>query len=505
MFSIYDIGNKFPSVIKPLQKLTLNEKMKWTFAMLILYFVLGSIVIWGVDHSAVAHFEFLEIVFGSKMGSLITLGIGPIVTASIILQLLVGSKILNWDIQNNPSDKAKFTSTQKMLAISFCIIEAIAYVLAGAVPPAGGEPMLAAIVILQLIAGGILIIFMDEVVSKWGIGSGISLFIAAGVSKTIFLRTFSPPLKDASGGIISNVVAALSGGAASQAFLFLLPLIATIVVLIIVVFAQGVKIEIPMAFALPFGKFASRKWPLKFIYTSNIPVILTAAVLANMQVVGRLLSSRGISLLGEFDASTGSPVSGLIMFVTRPSSPSLILITVIGGVVALLFTLIAIKTIQKHVLKITFLGAIVGIILAYFLIMFYPALPALQSMDVIRAITYTCLMVLGSVIFSKFWVMTSGMDAHSVAEQFKSASIMIPGFRRDPRIVERVLNRYIPSLTILGGAFVGFLAAFADLTGALGTGTGILLTVMIVYQFYEQIMSQHYDELPEIIKKFVSG
>ena len=127
------------------------------------------------------------------------------------------------------------------------------------------------------------------------------------------------------------------------------------------------------------------------------------------------------------------------------------------------------------------------------------------TVDIIRSFTYMAMMVIGSTIFSIFWVSTSGMDAHSVAEQFKSYSIMIPGFRHDPRIVEKILNKYIPALAVLGGAFVGFLAGFADLTNALGTGTGILLAVMIVYQFYEQITQQHFDELPEPVKKFMGG
>jgi preprotein translocase subunit SecY len=80
---------------------------------------------------------------------------------------------------------------------------------------------------------------------------------------------------------------------------------------------------------------------------------------------------------------------------------------------------------------------------------------------------------------------------------------MIPGFRHDPRIAERVLERYIPALTVLGGAFIGFLAAYADLTSAIGTGTGLLLAVMIVYQFYEQIKSQHGDDIPPSIRKFL--
>ncbi|MBR9682339.1 MAG: preprotein translocase subunit SecY, partial [Candidatus Aenigmarchaeota archaeon] len=229
-----NIGKKFPSVVAPIQKLTFNEKIKWTFLILITYYILGSITVWGIDPSAVAQFEFLEIVFGSKFGSLITLGIGPIVTASIILQLLVGAKIIDWNLQD-PDDKAKYTATQKVLGITFALVEAIAYVSFGAIPPAAGGLFVLITIIAQLAFGGILIMLMDEVVSKWGLGSGISLFIAAGVSKTIFLRIFSPALGDASGGIIAVFLSSLGQGQPSAAFISLLPLISTIVVFAIVV------------------------------------------------------------------------------------------------------------------------------------------------------------------------------------------------------------------------------------------------------------------------------
>ncbi len=504
------IAEKLPTVVKPDMRLTFKDKAKWTLIILITYFILGSISIWGINPDAVARFEFLEIVFGSKFGSLITLGIGPIVTASIILQLLVGSKIIPWDLQSEEG-KSKFMGTQKIMTILFCVIEAVAYVAAGAIPPAGGGAFLATVVIAQLAFGGLLIMYMDEVCSKWGLGSGVSLFIAAGVSKTIFVRIFSPALplfetvKTSSGGIVSIVASSLSQGMPMEAMLALLPLIATIAVFLIVVFAQDVKIEIPMSFILPFGKFAARRWPLKFIYTSNIPVILIAAVLANIQVVGRLLYSRGIHILGAYDLSTGNPTSGLMLYLTNPSSVSLVVVTVLGGVLALAFALMALKFWKKYAMRMSVLGAVIGLVLGYIIVMTSGTLPALTGTDAARSLVYMGIMVIGSTIFSKFWVVTSGMDASSVAEQFKSSSIAIPGFRRDPRIVERVLNRYIPSLTILGGAFVGFLAGFADLTSAIGTGTGILLTVMIVYQFYEQIASQHMEDMHPGLRKFMGG
>lgn len=130
-------------------------------------------------------------------------------------------------------------------------------------------------------------------------------------------------------------------------------------------------------------------------------------------------------------------------------------------------------------------------------------LPVVTTMDVARAAVHMGIMVVGSIIFGMFWVQTSGMDVHTVAEQFKSSFLSLPGFRRDPRIIESVLQRYIPAVTVLGSAFVGFLAGFADLTNAIGSGTGILLTVMIVYQLYEQISQQHGSELPPWLQKWM--
>ena len=96
------------------------------------------------------------------------------------------------------------------------------------------------------------------------------------------------------------------------------------------------------------------------------------------------------------------------------------------------------------------------------------------------------------------------MDSKSVAEQIEGMGMSIPGFRRDPRIVEEVLERYIPTITILSGLFIGLLASVADFTGALGTGTGILLTVMIIYNLYESIAARYMEDMNPALRKFFS-
>ena len=506
-FDFASLADLLPSVNKPELKLTFNEKMKWTGIILLLFYVLGSVTVWGVDSTAIARFEFLEIVFGSKMGSLLTLGIGPIVTASIILQLLVGSNVLNWDTKTTEGKK-KFMAAQKLLAIAFCIFEGAAYVLAGAIPPVGGNPAIAFAVIFQLALGGYIVMLMDEVVTKWGLGSGVSLFIAAGVAKTIMVRVFNPltssgtlpTASEGASGLIPGIFAYIAAGNPQQAFVTLFPLISTLVVFVIVVFAQAMRIEIPMAISFFGGKLGSRRWPIKFVYTSNIPVILTAAVLANLQVATKMLASKGLTFLGTYDQQ-GTAIGGLALYLSAPHTTSLMIVAVLGGMFALSFALLVSKYVKKFVLRSTALGAAVGVLVGILLVSAM-GLPSVAAEDWTRAIVYMTIMVCGSMIFSIFWVATAGMDAKSVAEQFKSTFLTLPGFRRDPRIIETVLERYIPSLTILGGAFIGLLAGFADMTNALGTGTGILLTVMIVYQMYEQIVQQHSEDMPPVMKKF---
>lgn len=495
---------RMPGVAGPLQRLTFRQKLKWTAIVLLIYFMLAQIPAYGIAKTNFENLRFLEILLGSSFGSIMTLGIGPIVTASIILQLLVGSKVIGWDLRSERG-KVLFQGTQKLLAILFSILEAGIYVMLGAVP---AEPGLAWVVIGQLALGGALVLFMDETVSKWGFGSGVSLFIVAGVSKTILVRALNP-LTQAGGfptagsppaGLIPFAITAIASGEPVQAFLTMLPLIATALVFFIVIYANAIKVEIPLAFGSIRG--FGRRWPLKFFYTSNIPVILTAALLANVQLMGRSLSSTA-SWIAEFD-SQGQVTGGVLYFLTPPNSQALAGYMISMGAFALLGILIAYFAKKRPVLimlPFSVLGAF-----AWFLMVSTIGLTGLVSvplMDIARMFSYLFFLVLGSVIFSIFWVTTAGMDARSVSEQIHSTGMQIPGYRRDVRIIESVLGKYIMPLAILGGASVGALAAFADFTNALGTGTGILLATLIIYNLYEDIAAKHMEDMHPAVRKIM--
>jgi protein transport protein SEC61 subunit alpha len=59
------------------------------------------------------------------------------------------------------------------------------------------------------------------------------------------------------------------------------------------------------------------------------------------------------------------------------------------------------------------------------------------------------------------------------------------GHRDSPNSLKKELNRYIPTAAAFGGMCIGALTIVADFMGAIGSGTGILLAVTIIYQYYE--------------------
>jgi len=459
MSIIESLTNFLPEVKGPKVKhLQFKTKLKWTLIVLVSYFILGIISLWGLGENALEQFDYLAIILGAQFGSIISLGIGPIVTASIVLQLLNGSGILKLRTETHEG-RAKFQGLQKLLTIFFIVFEAIIYVFMGGLSPQLGISHW--ILVFQLFLGGMLILYLDEVCSKWGFGSGVSLFIAAGVSAEIFVKALSPLTTtgliafgtgQAPIGKVFVFFYSLINGNPTEALLAVSAIVFTIAVFAASVYTQAMKVEIPLSFGRVRGY--GMRWPLRFIYTSNIPVILVAALLANIQLWASLLERWGYPILGTFTGNV--PTTGLVSWIYNPD--------LIGNLIRGSFTI----------------------------------------MDLSRGFVYIIIMGLGAVIFSVFWMQTSGMDAKSQAKQIMASGLQIPGFRRDERILEQILKRYILPLTVMGGLAVGLLAALADLTGALSRGTGILLTVMIIYNFYEKIASDHMTDMYPSLRKFMA-
>ncbi len=464
LYKLEPLYRHFPEIKAPTRHVSLKEKFMWVGIVLVLFLLMGQITPLGAARADESQLGIIQVVFASQFGTLMSVGIGPIVTASIILQLLVGAKMINLDLHNT-EDRAVFQGTQKLLTILVALFESYAFVGIGAIPVTNPADLgLVIFVTLQIAFASILLMFLDEIVSKWGIGSGIGLFIAAGVSRRIVVQALSPVPAGAGGfrGIIPNFLAQLAEG---QLDLFMLwPVATTVLVFLAVAYFESLKIEIPLS----YGRFGvGARYPLRFFYTSNIPVILTSAVLANVVIFAGIFSGLGIPILGETVNGQIVPnleKGGIGYLITQGDLGGRDGVFTPGGIVKL-------------------------------------SNPAV----VLHLIVYTLVFVGLCVLFGVFWVMMSNMDAETVAEQMETSGLQIPGFRADRRVIRRVLERYIPQLTVVSAIAVGLLAVTANLTGALGSGTGILLTVGILYRMYEEIKREQLNELSPALRKFIGG
>ncbi|MDD4983493.1 MAG: preprotein translocase subunit SecY [Candidatus ainarchaeum sp.] len=453
-----------PEVVTPKEKPSLTSKLKWTLLILVVFFVLGMIPIYGLSASAQIGLEHIQYLLASKIGTIISVGIGPIVVASIILQLLVGSKIINMDF-SDPAQRAKFSSWQKLLAIILSFFEGFIYVKMGLLAP---EPGMFFWVLLQVAVGSIILLYLDEVVKNYGFGSGISLFIAGGVASTILIRIFNPFTQGAGLSIGHAAINFASADGLLWSFFHnigtsgfllsfvnnLLPIIFALVVFFIVVYFEGVHVNIPLTVG---QRGAMGKYPVKFFYVSNMPVILAAALFAN------------IHLLAQWIAKGTGVFSTIFSFIDKVVNPT--------------------RNVVLDVLNQAIGG---GSEWSYIL------------SSIGFALLYIVVLTAACVLFGVLWVQMAGQDSGSLANQLNKSGMYLPGFRRDPRVVKGVLDRYIPTITILGSIFVGLMAGFADITGAVGTGMGILLTVDILYRMYEELVREQAPQLLPMLGKFMA-
>ena len=474
------IFNLIPEVKKPDEKkLGFNVKLKWTLIILVSFFILANISLFGLSNNALERFEYLAIILGTDFGSIISLGIGPIVMASIILQLLTGSGILNIDTTTTEG-KRFFSGLQKLLVFFFIIFEAMVYVLMQGLQ---AMPGFAPLLIFQLILGGLAIFYMSEVCEKWGFGSGVSLFIGAGVSWRLFTSALQfvnqqgrNCLLDFKGtpcaGKILVMIQSIINKYPIEFISSLGAILATVIIFLIVVWAQSLKVELPLSFGRIRGYGV--KWPLSFFYASVIPVILCAALVANIQLFGGLVENVAAPCFTEEGVCTGmakfaSYFGFLGSFVDGQA---------ISG--------LAFWMGSTNLLELFIRG---GFMFKY----------------LIQGFTHILFFVFFCTLFSIFWVKTSGMDSKAQAHKIASSGLQVAGFRQDERILESILDRYIMPLTVMGGAAIGLLAATTDLLGALVSGTAILLVIMIMFQFYQNIAQQHSVDMNPVMRKFMGN
>jgi preprotein translocase subunit SecY len=468
---------RLPAISKPEGHVHFRRKLTWTIGVLLIYFVLTNVQLFGLAPASQDLFGFYRAIMAGSQGSLVQLGIGPIVTASIILQLFKGADIIKLDT-SDPRDQSVYQQLQKLLIFVMIVVEALPQVLGGFLKP---DPTLAAstglglgsitlLLFIQVCIGGVLVLFLDEIVTKWGIGSGVGLFIVAGVAQGLVTGTINwktDPTTGLAFGMIPRFVQIFQTFTVQQLltaqglafFLFrgdVLAAISTVTIFAIVVYVETTRIEIPLAHSSVRG--ARGRFPVKLVYASVLPLILVRALQANIQMIGILLYNAGFTWVGTYVGNT--PTSGLMYYLAPINGPQ----------------------------------------------NWFPGLTTNPGWQVaLRCGIDIAVMVIGGVIFALFWVETTGMGPKAVAEQIQRSGMSIPGFRRDPKIIERVMKRYIPKVTVIGGAFIGLLAVIAGFFGTIGNvgGTSLLLAVSITYRLYEQLANEEVMEMHPMLRSFL--
>ncbi|MHA1588657.1 MAG: preprotein translocase subunit SecY [Candidatus Thorarchaeota archaeon] len=470
-----------PEVKAPDREVSFKEKAVWTLVVLVIFLIMSHMPLYGVDPSSGTDYLWaMRVILASTRGTLMELGIGPIVTAGLVMQLLSGSKIINVDF-GDPEDRALFTGGQKVLALFMTAFQAMAYIMGNAYGALGPNEQV--LVFVQLFASGVIVILMDELIQKgWGLGSGVSLFIMTNVAGQVVFNMFnvtefatvigeapvgySQDYTNLPKGIIAAVITNIMriAGIGGDAFpavdaswlvfrngfnpsLFTLGV--TFLIFGVVIWLESVRVEIPLQYAKYRGMKA--RYPIKLMYTSNIPVILAQALYANVLFFGQIIYSNWnplgtnplLNLIGTFrqDPNSSRMIAngGLAYYITPPQ-----------GIFAIMN----------------------------------------EELGLLHVVFYAGAMILLCWGFSKIWVDISGIAPRDVSRQLLGSGYIVPGFRRSEKVLERLLERYIPIVAGLGGFLIGIVAATADILGALASGTGILLMVSIIKQYYETLAKE---------------
>ncbi|QLG73634.1 hypothetical protein HG535_0F01450 [Zygotorulaspora mrakii] len=443
-----------PEVNAPERKVPYNQKLIWTGVSLLIFLVLGQIPLYGIVSSETSDpLYWLRAMLASNRGTLMELGVSPIITSSMIFQFLQGTQLLQVDMQNK-QERDLFQIAQKVCAIVLTLGQAIVVVLTGNYGrPSDIGIAISLLLIFQLMFASIIVLLLDELLSKgYGLGSGISLFTATNIAEQIFWKAFAPTTvesgrgKEFEGAVIAffHLLAVRKDKKRALVEAFyrsnlpnMFQVVSTVFIFLFVLYLQGFRYELPIRSTKVRGQMGT--YPIKLFYTSNTPIMLQAALTSNIFLISQILyqkfpSNPVVRLLGVWGVVPGQPgpqraLKGLSYYIQPPTS-------------------------LKEI-----------------------------PLDPLKAVVYVSFVLGVCALFSKTWIEVSGTSPRDVAKQFKDQGMVINGKRETS--VYKELKKVIPTAAAFGGATIGVLSVCSDFLGTLGSGTSILMATTTIYGYYE--------------------
>jgi preprotein translocase subunit SecY len=288
----------------------IRRRMLFLVGALALFRLLASVPIPGVDRSALAaffaqnqFFGLLNLFSGGGLSqlSIVMLGVGPYITASIIMQLgtIIFPQVKEAYFEEGEAGRAKFIQWSRLLCIPIAVLQSVAFLFLlesqGVIAHLGSVAFIANIGLIT--AGSLLLMWLGELVTEFGIGNGVSLIIFAGIlaqvpssiSQTIFAST------------AANIPGDL-------AFLVL-----SLAMIYAVVVVSDAERSIPIAYAratrgVALSQGAATYLPIRLLQAGVIPIIFALSLL--------LLPQMALSALGalhvSFATSAAAAYSGFL-------------------------------------------------------------------------------------------------------------------------------------------------------------------------------------------------
>ena len=441
-----------PDVVQPSRQVTFQEKFIWSTLAILIYMIASQVPLFGIIASEQADpFYWMRMMMASNRGTLMDLGISPVITASMIMQFLTMSEIIKVDFSIK-EDKLLHGAATRLISLIVTIAQATVQVFTGFY----GQPKdlgmtYCILLIVQLIFSGLIIILLDELLQKgYGLGNGVNLFIAANVCESIVWKAFSPKVFftgrgiEFEGSVIAffhllivrtNKLSALYEILFRQNLPNLFTFLATVSLFIFVIYLQGLRVELTTESTQVRGQ--TGKYPIKLLYTSTSPVIYQNYIVSYFCTISRLLykwkpTNNFIRILGIWDTvGTGRmhPLRGIAYYVFPPDS---------------IFDLY-----RRPI---------------YFLI-------------------YLGFTFLSSSFMSRAWIEISDTTPSQAASNLKKNRMTLKGIRESN--MESVFSKYIPTAALLGGFFTSLVVLLSNLFDTIGSGTNVFLATSIVYQYLE--------------------
>lgn len=439
-----------PQIRSPVRNPSFREKFVWTTIAILIYLLASQVPLFGIiDMGSKDPLAWMRMMMASNRGTLMDLGISPVVTSSMVMQVISGLGIVSPDYSIK-EDKILMDSLQKLIALMMTIGQSVVQIASGYYgPPKNIGLGFCTIIFFQLVFSGIIIILLDELLQKgYGLGNGVNLFIVTNVCERIIWNALSPRVFFTGRGLefegclvaaVHLLLARRNKLAALHELFFrenlpnMFSFFATLLIFTVVVYIQSLRVELPLISRKLKG--VTGVYPINLLYTSTMPVIIQSYIVSHCSTISRFLynwypKSMLVRLLGVWEVKPlrgPVPVSGLCYFIYPPASFS-----------------------------------------AAFSRPFFFAF-------------YLFIMLYSAGLLSRGWLDTHEDNAESVFKKIKSQEMRLKGVEDASAVAK--LNEYIPTAAFLGGVATSAIVVFCDIAYTMGSGNNIFLAASIINQY----------------------